>query len=276
MCVLVSSQGTPVTCSGEPRQDPCAPPPPDMRSCLLYQKLQLLNVCIARRAYVRRQHEQPAVERRAAASGRGSAEMEVDEGGGWSDAELDLDGSDDGHSGSGGRDSDGAGGAGGAGDAGDADDAGDAGEPHAPARRTEPAVSSASEDDVDDEGGDSGFETASETGGEALGGAGDAAKQPSPATAPRAEPLRLLLTGAPLVVPVTQVRGALTCTHSQATPSLPPPPGLQELGFMTEDELHEQQEAFLRLGDSPQAVRARQRVQSASLLSDMQAFKVRR
>ncbi|CAG8656870.1 14492_t:CDS:10 [Dentiscutata erythropus] len=62
--------------------------------------------------------------------------------------------------------------------------------------------------------------------------------------------LTLLETGEPLWVPETQ-----------------------EVGFMTEDMLREQEEIFEKLGTSEDATKVRAQMQSAQLLSDMQAFK---
>ncbi|CAG8829390.1 14992_t:CDS:2, partial [Racocetra persica] len=62
--------------------------------------------------------------------------------------------------------------------------------------------------------------------------------------------LTLLVTGEPLWVPETQ-----------------------EVGFMTEDMLREQEEIFEKLGTSEDATKVRAQMQSAHLLSDMQAFK---
>ncbi|CAG8489230.1 6376_t:CDS:10, partial [Gigaspora rosea] len=62
--------------------------------------------------------------------------------------------------------------------------------------------------------------------------------------------LTLLETGEPLWVPETQ-----------------------EVGFMTEDMLREQEEIFEKLGTSENATKARAQMQSVHLLSDMQAFK---
>ncbi|KAH3761819.1 rab3 GTPase-activating protein catalytic subunit [Pelomyxa schiedti] len=61
---------------------------------------------------------------------------------------------------------------------------------------------------------------------------------------------RLLLTGEPIVAPVTQ-----------------------ETGVMTEDMITEYESVLSRLGTSMEGSRLRARMQSASLLSDMQAFK---
>ncbi|CAG8462395.1 844_t:CDS:10 [Scutellospora calospora] len=62
--------------------------------------------------------------------------------------------------------------------------------------------------------------------------------------------LTLLETGEPLWVPETQ-----------------------EVGFMTEDMLSEQEEIFEKLGTSEDAAKLRAKMQSAHLMSDMQAFK---
>lgn len=50
-------------------------------------------------------------------------------------------------------------------------------------------------------------------------------------------------------------------------------PILQDHGIITEDMILEQQEIFSKLGTSEEAQKLRQRMQAASLLSDVQAFK---
>jgi hypothetical protein len=50
-------------------------------------------------------------------------------------------------------------------------------------------------------------------------------------------------------------------------------PVLQDHGIITEDMILEQQEIFSQLGTGEEAQKLRQRIQAASLLSDVQAFK---
>ncbi|KAF9970511.1 Rab3 GTPase-activating protein catalytic subunit [Actinomortierella ambigua] len=62
--------------------------------------------------------------------------------------------------------------------------------------------------------------------------------------------LKLLETGAPMMVPK-----------------------LQEYGFMTEDMIQQQEELFETLGSSPDGAKTRAKMQSSQLVSDMEAFK---
>lgn len=80
--------------------------------------------------------------------------------------------------------------------------------------------------------------------------------------------LVLVLTGKPLCIPVTQVTAPPTTSWVTGSVTL------QDHTPMTEDMMWEQQSVLAKLGTSGEAAKVRAKMQSTSLLSDMQAFKV--
>jgi len=225
---------------------------PDFCACLLHQKLQLLNICIARRA------EDAADAARAAAEARerggeagvahaGPSRARVaHEARAAAAAAATRDGWDAGW--------------------GEGDDAEGWEDAVAPPEDTPVAAVPDADDDATNEG----FATASEGGGSD----GDAPASPAPPTPaaagdagveqPTAE------VGAPRGVANPLPFRLLRWPHSRAhAPRTQRPPAL------TEDALRAQEAALAALGDAPgpEGAAARARMQAGSLLSDMAAFK---
>eukprot|EP00117_Sycon_ciliatum_P030993 scpid22138/ scgid24323/ Rab3 GTPase-activating protein catalytic subunit; RAB3 GTPase-activating protein 130 kDa subunit; Rab3-GAP p130 len=193
---------------------------PDMRYSLLQQKLQMLQCCIEHKRKVSEQKQQPQQQHQSEASGASASEVEAtpaaQEPEGWGDADLDMGSQSDS----------------------DSDEFYEAVEEQESAAATRTAAVEAANQST-----------------AAVDEATAAAAVYMGTSAPEGvlsvgDELHLLVSGAPLNIPITQ----------DVTP-------------MTEDMLAEQQAMLAGFGTSDVARQLRARIQSTQLLADMEAFK---